>query len=155
MAFTGPLTQAKLSVKESNEKQKPSAAALKWSEESMSSLTTCDSSVNRKDVQLNQLAKLEEKFAASQSEVSRVQERIKALEIAVQMGREVCRVPFLEKYCTLDKVCSVTTLNTTDMSDHIKQQAHTGKLCFYIYFPCQWDILAAELCCVCVCARVT
>eukprot|EP00064_Thunnus_orientalis_P004775 superscaffoldBa00000447_g4787 len=57
-----------------------------------------------KDVQLNQLTKLEEKFSASQSEVCRVQERMKALEIAMQMAREVRRVPFLEQYCTLDKV---------------------------------------------------
>ncbi|KAM7380101.1 hypothetical protein PAMP_003418 [Pampus punctatissimus] len=57
-----------------------------------------------KDVQLNQLTKLEEKFSASKSEVCRVQERIKALEIAVQMAREVSRVPFLEQYCILDKV---------------------------------------------------
>ncbi|CAK6968526.1 LOW QUALITY PROTEIN: RING finger protein 17 [Scomber scombrus] len=57
-----------------------------------------------KDVQLNQLTKFEEKLPASQSEVCRVQERMKALEIAMQMAREVRRVPFLEQYCTLDKV---------------------------------------------------
>ncbi|KAM7406894.1 hypothetical protein PAMA_002879 [Pampus argenteus] len=57
-----------------------------------------------KDVQLNQLTKLEEKFSASKSEVCRVEERMKALEIAMQMAREVSRVPFLEQYCILDKV---------------------------------------------------
>ncbi|XP_045910588.1 RING finger protein 17 isoform X2 [Micropterus dolomieu] len=57
-----------------------------------------------KDVQLSQLTKLEARFSSSQAEVSSIQERIKALEIAMQMAREVRRVPFLEQYCTLDKV---------------------------------------------------
>ncbi|XP_044072779.1 RING finger protein 17 isoform X2 [Siniperca chuatsi] len=57
-----------------------------------------------KDVQLSQLTKLETRFSASQAEVCCVQERIKALGIAMQMAREVRRVPFLEQYCTLDKV---------------------------------------------------
>lgn len=59
---------------------------------------------NRRDVQFNELAKLESQFPTSKAEVSRVQERLKALEIAMQMAREVRRVPFLEQYCTLDKV---------------------------------------------------
>lgn len=64
---------------------------------------------------MNQLTKLEDKFSASQSEVCRVQERMKALEIAMQMAREVRRVPFLEQYCTLDKVCNVNLkYNSTD-----------------------------------------
>ncbi|XP_075961117.1 RING finger protein 17 [Anarhichas minor] len=57
-----------------------------------------------KDVQLSQLTKLEAEFSSSQSEVSCVQKRMKALEIAMQMAREVRRVPILEQYCTLDKV---------------------------------------------------
>ncbi|KAM9347789.1 LOW QUALITY PROTEIN: RING finger protein 17 [Symphorus nematophorus] len=57
-----------------------------------------------KDVQLNQLTKLEARFATTRAEVCCVQEKIKALEIAMQMAREVRRVPFLEQYCTLDKV---------------------------------------------------
>uniref|UniRef100_A0A665V3T4 Ring finger protein 17 n=1 Tax=Echeneis naucrates TaxID=173247 RepID=A0A665V3T4_ECHNA len=57
-----------------------------------------------RDVQLIQLTKLEAQFSTSQAEVSRVQERMKALELAIQMAREVRRVPFLEQYCTLDKV---------------------------------------------------
>uniref|UniRef100_A0A3B4Y300 Ring finger protein 17 n=1 Tax=Seriola lalandi dorsalis TaxID=1841481 RepID=A0A3B4Y300_SERLL len=57
-----------------------------------------------RDVQLAQLTKLEAQFSTSQAEACRVQERIKALEIAMQMAREVRRVPFLEQYCTLDKV---------------------------------------------------
>ncbi|XP_069569519.1 RING finger protein 17 [Brachyistius frenatus] len=62
-----------------------------------------------KDVQLSQLTKLEATFSTSQALVSAVQERIKALETAMQMAREVRRVPFLEQYCTLDKV--LETLN--------------------------------------------
>ncbi|XP_054471060.1 RING finger protein 17 isoform X2 [Anoplopoma fimbria] len=57
-----------------------------------------------KDVQLSQLTKLEARFSSSQAEVSSVQKRMKALEITMQMAREVRRVPFLEQYCTLDKV---------------------------------------------------
>uniref|UniRef100_A0A3Q3FIY2 Ring finger protein 17 n=1 Tax=Labrus bergylta TaxID=56723 RepID=A0A3Q3FIY2_9LABR len=57
-----------------------------------------------KDVQLNQLSKLEARFSNSQAELCCVQERIRSLGIAMQMAREVRRVPFLVKYCTLDKV---------------------------------------------------
>uniref|UniRef100_UPI0037E8DC3E RING finger protein 17 n=1 Tax=Semicossyphus pulcher TaxID=241346 RepID=UPI0037E8DC3E len=57
-----------------------------------------------KDVQLGQLTKWEERFSTSQAELCRVQERIKSLGIAMQMAREIRRVPFLEQYCTLDKV---------------------------------------------------
>ncbi|XP_070831610.1 RING finger protein 17 [Chaetodon trifascialis] len=57
-----------------------------------------------KDVQLNQLTKLGAQFSTSQAEVFCAQERIKTLKIAMQMAREVRRVPFLEQYCTLDKV---------------------------------------------------
>lgn len=59
---------------------------------------------NRRDVQITQLRELESHFSTSKAEVCRVQERVKALEIAMQMAREVCRVPCLEQYCTLDKV---------------------------------------------------
>ncbi|KAI3356062.1 hypothetical protein L3Q82_017326 [Scortum barcoo] len=57
-----------------------------------------------KELQLNQLTDLEAQFSTSRAQVCSVQERIKALEIAMQMAREVRRVPFLEQYCTLDKV---------------------------------------------------
>ncbi|XP_029980184.1 RING finger protein 17 [Sphaeramia orbicularis] len=57
-----------------------------------------------KDVQLCQLSKLEMQFCSSQKQLQYVQERIKALDIAMQMAREVRRVPFLEQYCILDKV---------------------------------------------------
>uniref|UniRef100_I3KFC2 Ring finger protein 17 n=1 Tax=Oreochromis niloticus TaxID=8128 RepID=I3KFC2_ORENI len=59
---------------------------------------------NRKDAQMSQLTKLETKFSSSQAAVCHIQERIKALEIAMQMARKVRRVPFLEQYCILDKV---------------------------------------------------
>ncbi|XP_032385352.1 RING finger protein 17 [Etheostoma spectabile] len=51
-----------------------------------------------------QLQKLEEQFSTSQAQVCCVQERMKALDIAMKMAREVRRVPFLEQYCSLDKV---------------------------------------------------
>nr|XP_033473084.1 RING finger protein 17 [Epinephelus lanceolatus]XP_033473085.1 RING finger protein 17 [Epinephelus lanceolatus] len=57
-----------------------------------------------KDMQMSQLTKLEARFSTSHIELCRVQERMKALETAMQMAREVRRVPFLEQYCTLDKV---------------------------------------------------
>uniref|UniRef100_A0AAQ6A8N9 Tudor domain-containing protein n=1 Tax=Amphiprion ocellaris TaxID=80972 RepID=A0AAQ6A8N9_AMPOC len=57
-----------------------------------------------KEVQFSQLTELESQFSTSKAVVCRVQERIKALETAMQMAREVRRSLFLEKYCTLDKV---------------------------------------------------
>lgn len=55
-------------------------------------------------MQLNQLSDLEARFSTTHMEICHVQQRIKALENAVQMTREVQRVPFLEQYCCLDKV---------------------------------------------------
>ncbi|XP_075334657.1 RING finger protein 17 [Odontesthes bonariensis] len=57
-----------------------------------------------KDLQLNKLSKQEAQFSTSQAVVSHVQERMKSLEIAMRMAREIRRVPFLEQYCILDKV---------------------------------------------------
>ncbi|XP_028991937.1 RING finger protein 17 [Betta splendens] len=51
-----------------------------------------------------QLAKVESQFSISNAQVSHVQERLKSLQLAMQMAREIRRVPFLEQYCTLDKV---------------------------------------------------
>ncbi|MEQ2193221.1 hypothetical protein XENOCAPTIV_026792, partial [Xenoophorus captivus] len=56
-----------------------------------------------KDMQLSKLTKLETQFPSSQAAASHVQERIKALEIAMQMAREVRRVPFFQEYCILEK----------------------------------------------------
>lgn len=55
-------------------------------------------------MQLNQLTKLEAQFSTSQEQVCCVQERIKALQIAIQKAREVRRFPFLEQYCSVDEV---------------------------------------------------
>lgn len=55
-------------------------------------------------MELNQLTKLEARFSTGQAQLCCVQERIKALEIAMQKAREVRRFPFLEQYCTLDEV---------------------------------------------------
>lgn len=55
-------------------------------------------------MQLNQLAKLEAQFTTSQEQLCCVQERIKALDIAMQKAREVRRLPLLEQYCNLDNV---------------------------------------------------
>ncbi|XP_008326680.1 RING finger protein 17 [Cynoglossus semilaevis] len=57
-----------------------------------------------RNMQLNQLSDLEARFSTTHMEICHVQQRIKALENAVQMTREVQRVPFLEQYCCLDKV---------------------------------------------------
>uniref|UniRef100_A0A3Q1GIU1 Ring finger protein 17 n=1 Tax=Acanthochromis polyacanthus TaxID=80966 RepID=A0A3Q1GIU1_9TELE len=56
------------------------------------------------EVQFSQLTELESQYSTSKAVMCHVQERIKALETAMQMAREVRRSPFLEKYCTLDKV---------------------------------------------------
>lgn len=66
-------------------------------------------SVNRTDVQLKELTKMQPP-ATSQADVVCVQERIKTLEIAMQIAREVRRIPFLEQYCTLDKVGNLTLI---------------------------------------------
>ncbi|KAK2840140.1 hypothetical protein Q5P01_013880 [Channa striata] len=57
-----------------------------------------------RDVQLSHLAKLEAPFSTSKAELCRVEERLKALKTAMQIGREIRRIPFLGQYCTLDKV---------------------------------------------------
>ncbi|TMS06764.1 RING finger protein 17 [Larimichthys crocea] len=57
-----------------------------------------------KDGQLKQLSKLEAQFSTTQVVVCCVRERIKTLKISMQMAKEICRVPFLEQHCTLDKV---------------------------------------------------
>ncbi|XP_026150502.1 RING finger protein 17 [Mastacembelus armatus] len=57
-----------------------------------------------KDAQMSQLTNLEAQFSTTQMELCSIQERMKALETAMQIAREVRRVPFLEQYCTLDKV---------------------------------------------------
>ncbi|XP_010767083.1 RING finger protein 17-like, partial [Notothenia coriiceps] len=56
-----------------------------------------------KDEQMSQLTTLNTQFSTGRAEMCRVQEKMKALGIAMQMAREVRRVPFLEQYCTLDK----------------------------------------------------
>ncbi|XP_051260855.1 RING finger protein 17 [Dicentrarchus labrax] len=73
-----------------------------------------------KEVQLNQLTKLEARFSTTQTEVCSVQERIKVLETAMQMAREVRRVPFLEKYCTLDKVLETLQAPVDNQSFNMK-----------------------------------
>ncbi|RVE58226.1 hypothetical protein OJAV_G00207030 [Oryzias javanicus] len=57
-----------------------------------------------KSVQLNELTELETMLFTSQPMVSHIQERIKSLKNAMQMARELRRVPFLEQYCVLDKL---------------------------------------------------
>ncbi|XP_059198689.1 RING finger protein 17 isoform X2 [Centropristis striata] len=73
-----------------------------------------------KDLQLGWLNKLEARFSTSQAEVWRVKERMKALKIAMQMAREVRRVPFLEQYCTLDKVLETLQASVDDQSFNVK-----------------------------------
>ncbi|XP_071779829.2 RING finger protein 17 [Centroberyx gerrardi] len=58
----------------------------------------------RREALLTELTNMEGRFSSGHVEVNRVQERMKAMEIAMQMAREVRRVPSLEQYCALDKV---------------------------------------------------
>ncbi|KAM8854806.1 RING finger protein 17 [Spinachia spinachia] len=84
------------------------------------------------DVQLSQLGQLDARFSCSQEEVSRVQERRKALEIAMQMAREVRRVPFLEQYCSLDKV--VETLEApVDKHSYDMESITTGSGLSFVF----------------------
>ncbi|XP_068593149.1 RING finger protein 17 [Cebidichthys violaceus] len=73
-----------------------------------------------KDVQLSRLTKLEAEFSSGRSEASGVQKRMKALEIAMQMAREVRRVPVLEQYCTLDKVVETLQAPVDEQSYDMK-----------------------------------
>ncbi|XP_028292804.1 RING finger protein 17 isoform X2 [Gouania willdenowi] len=54
-----------------------------------------------------QLSKVMESFVTSYAAQCKVQERMKAVKLAIQMAREVCRVPFLKQYCTLDEVLDI------------------------------------------------
>ncbi|KAM3608198.1 uncharacterized protein V6R79_020824 [Siganus canaliculatus] len=73
-----------------------------------------------KDFQLNQLTQLETAFSTSQEQVGVIQERIKALEIAMQMAREILRFPSLEKYCTFDKVLDTLQAPVDHQSFNLK-----------------------------------
>uniref|UniRef100_A0A8D3A412 Tudor domain-containing protein n=1 Tax=Scophthalmus maximus TaxID=52904 RepID=A0A8D3A412_SCOMX len=73
-----------------------------------------------KDVQLNQLTRVEAQFSASHAAACRVQERIRALEIAMQMARGVQLVPLLEQYCTLDKVLETLKAPVNNQSFNMK-----------------------------------
>ncbi|CAG5865302.1 unnamed protein product [Menidia menidia] len=70
-----------------------------------------------KVLQMDKLSKLEVQVPSSQAEVSHIKERIEALKIAMQMAREIRRVPFLEQYCILDRVLE-TLLAPVDGKSH-------------------------------------
>uniref|UniRef100_A0A8D3C827 RING finger protein 17 n=1 Tax=Scophthalmus maximus TaxID=52904 RepID=A0A8D3C827_SCOMX len=57
---------------------------------------------------------------ASGRQACRVQERIRALEIAMQMARGVQLVPLLEQYCTLDKVLETLKAPVNNQSFNMK-----------------------------------
>ncbi|KAL6100378.1 rnf17 [Pungitius sinensis] len=81
------------------------------------------------DVQLSQL---EARFSSSQEEVDRVQKRRKALEIAMQIARQVRSVPFLEQYCSLDKV--VETLEApVDKESYDMESISTGSGLSFVF----------------------
>lgn len=61
-------------------------------------------SYHRKDGQLNQLSKLDQHFPTTQEQLRCIQEKLKALKIAIQWAGEVRRSPFLKQNCALDKV---------------------------------------------------
>ncbi|KAF3843527.1 hypothetical protein F7725_002376 [Dissostichus mawsoni] len=54
----------------------------------------CDFSVNRKDEQMSQLTKLIARFSTGRAELCRVQKKMKALEIAMQMAEKYAVSPF-------------------------------------------------------------
>ncbi|TWW80400.1 RING finger protein 17, partial [Takifugu flavidus] len=57
-----------------------------------------------KDGHFNQLSKLDRRFPASQQQLCCIQEKITALNVAIQWAREVRQSPFLKQNCALDKV---------------------------------------------------
>ncbi|KAI4806017.1 hypothetical protein KUCAC02_010609 [Chaenocephalus aceratus] len=73
-----------------------------------------------KDEQISELTKLNARFSTGRVELCRVQKKMKALEIAMQMAREVRRVPFLEQYCTLDKVLETLQAPVDEQSFDVK-----------------------------------
>ncbi|KAK1902766.1 RING finger protein 17, partial [Dissostichus eleginoides] len=73
-----------------------------------------------KDEQMSQLTKLIARFSTGRAELCRVQKKMKTLEIAMQMAREVRRVPFLEQYCTLDKVLETLQAPVDEQSFNVK-----------------------------------
>ncbi|CAB1418936.1 unnamed protein product [Pleuronectes platessa] len=73
-----------------------------------------------RDVQFNQVSKLEAQFSTIQAEAYCVQERINALEIAMKVAREVRRVPNLGQYCTLDNVLETLKAPVDKQSFDIK-----------------------------------
>uniref|UniRef100_A0A673AY03 Ring finger protein 17 n=1 Tax=Sphaeramia orbicularis TaxID=375764 RepID=A0A673AY03_9TELE len=95
--------------------------------------TTKMNKLKRKDVQLCQLSKLEMQFCSSQKQLQYVQERIKALDIAMQMAREVRRVPFLEQYCILDKVLETLRAPVDNQSFGTKSITLGSGMRFAIY----------------------
>uniref|UniRef100_A0A3Q3XBP1 Tudor domain-containing protein n=1 Tax=Mola mola TaxID=94237 RepID=A0A3Q3XBP1_MOLML len=118
----------------------------------------------RRDMQLNQLTKLEAQFSTSQEQLRCVQERIKALEIAMQKAREVRRFPFLEQYCTLDEVLKTLQTPVDNQSFNMKCTAFGSGLrfvtlslvCFHwhiivpylfpLIFPLNFSLLSHSLC---------
>uniref|UniRef100_A0A673AY12 Ring finger protein 17 n=1 Tax=Sphaeramia orbicularis TaxID=375764 RepID=A0A673AY12_9TELE len=96
-----------------------------------------------KDVQLCQLSKLEMQFCSSQKQLQYVQERIKALDIAMQMAREVRRVPFLEQYCILDKVLETLRAPVDNQSFGTKSITLGSGMRFAIY-----SIMLLKILCV-------
>ncbi|XP_034002342.1 RING finger protein 17 isoform X2 [Trematomus bernacchii] len=73
-----------------------------------------------KDEQMSQLTKLNDRFSTGRAELCRVQKKLKALEIAMKMAKEVRRVPFLEQYCTLDKVLETLQAPIDEQSFDVK-----------------------------------
>uniref|UniRef100_A0A3P8U2J1 Ring finger protein 17 n=1 Tax=Amphiprion percula TaxID=161767 RepID=A0A3P8U2J1_AMPPE len=106
-----------------------------------SHLDDCNFFVNRKEVQLSQLTELESQFSTSKAVVCHVQERIKALETAMQMAREVRRSLFLEKYCTLDKVLETLQAPVDKQSFDMK--------CITMGSGMRFAVLSLVFACVC------
>ncbi|KAM3862182.1 RING finger protein 17-like [Diretmus argenteus] len=58
----------------------------------------------RREALLRELTNMQARFSSSQEEVSRVQERMNVLKIAIQTAKEIGHAPSLEQYDTLEKV---------------------------------------------------
>ncbi|XP_054602581.1 RING finger protein 17 isoform X2 [Nothobranchius furzeri] len=78
-----------------------------------------------------QLSKLEVQFSTCHDVAPKVQERIKELEMTIQMAREVRRIPSLGQYCILDKVIQTLQAPAGDYSDVKHIAAVTGMSCVF------------------------
>ncbi|XP_068185865.1 RING finger protein 17 [Antennarius striatus] len=85
-----------------------------------------------KDVQLSELEQLVAGFPTIHMQLFDVENRIKSFETAMQMARQIRRIPFLERYCTIDKVLERLLVPVDRQSFDLKcTPVNTGISCVF------------------------